>query len=60
MQPDHGTFHRSRGDDDLLDDPVRLEATDVGGLLRAAATAGAQVRSTVGGWPGNVHGRWCC
>ncbi len=46
MQPDRGTFHRSRGDDDLLDDPVRLEATDVGGLLRAAATAGAQVRST--------------
>ena len=33
-------------DDDLLDDPARLEATDTGGLLRAAATAGAQVRST--------------
>ena len=33
-------------DDDLLDDPRRLEATDTGGLLRAAATAGAQVRST--------------
>jgi hypothetical protein len=33
-------------DDDLLDDPQRLEATDTGGLLRAAATAGAQVRST--------------
>jgi hypothetical protein len=33
-------------DDDLLDDPGRLEATDSGGLLRAAATAGAQVRST--------------
>ncbi|MGH3981441.1 MAG: SIS domain-containing protein [Pseudonocardiaceae bacterium] len=33
-------------DDDLLDDPGRLEATDTGGLLRAAATAGAQVRST--------------
>jgi hypothetical protein len=32
--------------DDLLDDPGRLEATDSGGLLRAAATAGAQVRST--------------
>jgi hypothetical protein len=30
----------------LLDDPVRLEAIDAGGLLRAAATAGAQVRST--------------
>ena len=34
-------------DDGLLDDPGRLEATDSGGLLRAAATAGAQVRSTV-------------
>jgi len=33
-------------DDDLLDDPRRLEATDSGGLLRAAATAGAQVRAT--------------
>ncbi|MDQ4093481.1 MAG: hypothetical protein M3143_08790, partial [Actinomycetota bacterium] len=33
-------------DDDLLDDPRRLEATDTGGLLRAVATAGAQVRST--------------
>jgi TusA-related sulfurtransferase len=33
-------------DSDLLDDPGRLEATDTGGLLRAAATAGAQVRST--------------
>jgi hypothetical protein len=33
-------------DDGLLDDPGRLEATDTGGLLRAAATAGAQVRST--------------
>lgn len=33
-------------DNDLLDDPRRLEATDTGGLLRAAATAGAQVRST--------------
>ncbi|MGH3941696.1 MAG: SIS domain-containing protein [Pseudonocardiaceae bacterium] len=32
-------------DDGLLDDPGRLEATDSGGLLRAAATAGAQVRS---------------
>ena len=31
--------------DDLLDDPRRLEAADSGGLLRAAATAGAQVRS---------------
>ncbi|HSZ30052.1 MAG TPA: hypothetical protein VK784_09895, partial [Pseudonocardiaceae bacterium] len=46
MQPDRGTFHRNPGDDDLLDDPARLEATDIGGLLRAAATAGAQVRST--------------
>lgn len=34
-------------DDGLLDDPGRLEATDTGGMLRAAATAGAQVRSTV-------------
>lgn len=33
-------------DDDLLDDPGRLETIDTGGLLRAAATAGAQVRST--------------
>jgi len=33
-------------DDDLLDDPGRLESIDTGGLLRAAATAGAQVRST--------------
>src|SRR5947209_20533407 len=33
-------------DHDLLDDPRRLEATDTGGLIRAAATAGAQVRST--------------
>jgi hypothetical protein len=30
----------------LLDDPRRLDATDSGGLLRAAATAGAQVRAT--------------
>jgi phosphoglucose isomerase-like protein len=45
MQPDRGRFHRSHGDDDLLDDPGRLEAIDTGGLLRAAATAGAQVRS---------------
>lgn len=34
-------------DDSLLDDPERLVAADTGGLLRAAATAGAQVRSTV-------------
>ncbi|MGH4024205.1 MAG: hypothetical protein ACRDRV_06430, partial [Pseudonocardiaceae bacterium] len=33
-------------DEGLLDDPGRLEATDTGGLLRVAATAGAQVRST--------------
>lgn len=33
-------------DGDLLDDPARLVAADSGGLLRAAATAGAQVRST--------------
>jgi hypothetical protein len=37
---------RGEFDDDLLDDPGRLAATDSGGLLRAAATAGAQVRST--------------
>ncbi|MDQ3763204.1 MAG: hypothetical protein M3460_16650 [Actinomycetota bacterium] len=46
MPSDHGQFHRSDGDDDLLDDPERLETTDTGGLLRAASTAGAQVRST--------------
>jgi Bacterial phospho-glucose isomerase C-terminal SIS domain len=43
-------MHLHQGCDDdllgLLDDPQRLEATDTGGLLRAAATAGAQVRST--------------
>lgn len=33
-------------DDGLLDDPGRLENADTAGLLRAAATAGAQVRST--------------
>lgn len=35
-------------DDSLLDDPVRLSAADgeAGGCLRAAASAGAQVRST--------------
>ena len=33
-------------DDGLLDDPQRLDVADVSGLLRAAATAGAQVRST--------------
>jgi hypothetical protein len=38
--------NQSQGDDDLLDDPGRLEAIDTGGLLRAAATAGAQIRST--------------
>jgi Bacterial phospho-glucose isomerase C-terminal SIS domain len=47
MQLHRRQFHSSHGDDDLLDDPGRLEATDTGGLLRAAATAGAQVRSTV-------------
>ncbi|MQA14068.1 MAG: hypothetical protein GEV09_07800 [Pseudonocardiaceae bacterium] len=35
-----------RFDDDLLDDPERLTAADTSGLLRAAASAGAQVRST--------------
>lgn len=49
MMPPGGKFgggFRRGFDDDLLDDPGRLEATDSGGLLRAAATAGAQVRST--------------
>lgn len=41
-----GTGTSGEFDDDLLDDPRRLEATDSGGLLRAAATAGAQVRAT--------------
>jgi hypothetical protein len=44
MPPATGTS--GEFDDDLLDDPRRLEATDSGGLLRAAATAGAQVRAT--------------
>lgn len=50
MESDRG--HRSQADnsqgddDDLLDDPGRLETIDTGGLLRAAATAGAQVRAT--------------
>lgn len=44
MPPDMGIS--GEFDHDLLDDPRRLEATDTGGLLRAAATAGAQVRST--------------
>jgi hypothetical protein len=49
---DSDRSHRSQGDnsqvddDDLLDDPGRMETIDTGGLLRAAATAGAQVRST--------------
>jgi hypothetical protein len=33
-------------DDTLLDDPVRLADADTAGLLRAAAMAGAQVRSS--------------
>ncbi|WP_425549183.1 hypothetical protein [Allokutzneria multivorans] len=33
-------------DDTLLDDPRRLQDADGGGLLRAAAMAGAQVRAT--------------
>lgn len=33
-------------DEALLDDPTRLQSGDSGELLRAAATAGAQVRST--------------
>ncbi|PZS38124.1 MAG: hypothetical protein DLM62_15455 [Pseudonocardiales bacterium] len=44
MESDRSRFQG--GDDDLLDNPGRLEAIDTGGLLRAAATAGAQVRST--------------
>ncbi|MGB8963953.1 MAG: hypothetical protein WCC38_18590 [Pseudonocardiaceae bacterium] len=43
MEPDSRQFEHG---DDLLDDPRRLEEVDTGGLLRAAATAGAQVRST--------------
>ena len=35
-------------DEELLDDPEGLAALDVSGLLRAAASAGAQVRSTAG------------
>jgi hypothetical protein len=35
-------------DEELLDDPEGLAAVDVSGLLRAAASAGAQVRSTAG------------
>ncbi|GGM66517.1 hypothetical protein GCM10012275_41310 [Longimycelium tulufanense] len=34
-------------DDSLLDDPARLGEADTGGLLRAAATGGAQLRSTL-------------
>ncbi|HEX3590724.1 MAG TPA: hypothetical protein VHV74_13925 [Pseudonocardiaceae bacterium] len=39
-------------DDSLLDDPARLAAVDgeAGGCLRAAASAGAQVRSTAESW----------
>ena len=55
MHPGPHRFHQSRpyhqgyndGDLlDLLDEAERLEATDTSGLLRGAATAGAQVRST--------------
>ena len=35
-------------DEELLDDPEGLAAVDGSGLLRAAASAGAQVRSTAG------------
>ncbi|MEO7194929.1 MAG: hypothetical protein ABIZ05_08920 [Pseudonocardiaceae bacterium] len=46
-RPDRGHLPASLGDSaDVLDDPGLLEATDTGGLLRAAASAGAQVRST--------------
>lgn len=34
-------------DDSLFEDPARLAESDTGGLLRAAALAGAQVRSAV-------------
>lgn len=44
MESDRSRFQGD--DDDLLDDPGRLEAIDTSGLLPAAATAGAQVRST--------------
>jgi hypothetical protein len=44
-QDDRARLPRSNGDD-LLDDPARLETIDTAQLLRAAATAGAQVRST--------------
>jgi hypothetical protein len=39
-------------DDSLLDDPARLAAVDgeAGGCLRAAASAGAQVRATAESW----------
>lgn len=46
MQPDRDQIHQDHGASELLDNPQRLEAIDTGGLLRAAATAGAQVRST--------------
>jgi phosphoglucose isomerase-like protein len=36
-------------DDSLLTDPLALAAVDTGGVLRSAATAGAQVRSGVEG-----------
>jgi Bacterial phospho-glucose isomerase C-terminal SIS domain len=42
----HQGANSQSDDDDLLDDPGRLETIDTGGLLRAVATAGAQVRST--------------
>lgn len=41
------TGHRFDGD--LLDDPERIAEADTSGLLRAAASAGAQVRSTAAG-----------
>lgn len=48
MQPggEFGGEFDGEFDGELLDDAERLGAADSGGLLRAAATAGAQVRST--------------
>ena len=56
-------------DDTLLGDARALAALDTGGVLRSAATAGAQVRSTAhaaqeakrrGRSPGTAPARWCC
>ena len=55
-------------DDTLLADPRALAALDTGGVLRSAATAGAQVRSAAHGaqeagvaaCAGTGPARWCC